>query len=140
MLEIEVEPVELALPEFAIFAEPVARRLECFGLEPRVAMLSFSNFGDAPHPQSKKVQDAAAMVQRLRPDLMIDGEMQANVALDVPLVSGSQTLSIEGSVEGLGGDVIVGHAQAALIPADFMLGVAPEKTLVGTGELPRLDS
>jgi malate dehydrogenase (oxaloacetate-decarboxylating)(NADP+) len=45
-------------------------------------MLSFSNFGDAPHPHSKKVQEATAMVQRLRPDLMIDGEMQANVALD----------------------------------------------------------
>jgi malate dehydrogenase (oxaloacetate-decarboxylating)(NADP+) len=52
------------------------------GLEPRIAMLSFSNFGDAPHPFSKKVAEATALVQRQRPDLMIDGEMQANLALD----------------------------------------------------------
>ena len=51
------------------------------GIEPRVAMLSFSNFGDAPHPSSNKVRDATAIVKKLRPDLMIDGEMQANVAL-----------------------------------------------------------
>ena len=51
-------------------------------LEPRVAMLSFSNFGDAPHPQSLKVAAAVALVKARRPELMIDGEMQANVALD----------------------------------------------------------
>ena len=45
-------------------------------------MLSFSNFGDAPHPQSKKVAEATAKVKRTAPELMIDGEMQANVALD----------------------------------------------------------
>ena len=52
------------------------------GIEPRVAMLSFSNFGDAPHPQSKKVAEAVALVQAQCPELMIDGEMQANIALD----------------------------------------------------------
>ncbi|MGH9005489.1 MAG: phosphate acyltransferase, partial [Acidimicrobiia bacterium] len=46
------------------------------------AMLSFSNFGDAPHPSSIKVSRATAFVRALRPDIIIDGEMQANVALD----------------------------------------------------------
>lgn len=46
-------------------------------------MLSFSNFGDAPHPESLKVAAATAMIKQRRPDLMVDGEMQANVALDV---------------------------------------------------------
>jgi malate dehydrogenase (oxaloacetate-decarboxylating)(NADP+) len=76
---INIDPNAETLAEIAMLAADAVHEL---GLEPRVAMLSFSNFGDAPHPHSKKVQEATAMVQRLRPDLMIDGEMQANVALD----------------------------------------------------------
>ena len=44
-------------------------------------MLSFSNFGDAPHPHQRKVSEATARVKRLRPDLQVEGEMQADVAL-----------------------------------------------------------
>jgi malate dehydrogenase (oxaloacetate-decarboxylating)(NADP+) len=76
---INIDPDAETLAEIAMLAADAVHEL---GLEPRVAMLSFSNFGDAPHPHSKKVQEATAMVQRQRPDLMIDGEMQANVALD----------------------------------------------------------
>ncbi len=45
-------------------------------------MLSFSNFGDAPHPESVKVAKATALVKERCRYLMVDGEMQANVALD----------------------------------------------------------
>jgi malate dehydrogenase (oxaloacetate-decarboxylating)(NADP+) len=76
---INIEPNAEELAEIALLAADAVAEL---GLEPRVAMLSFSNFGDAPHPASKKVADATAAVQRQRPTLMIDGEMQANVALD----------------------------------------------------------
>jgi malate dehydrogenase (oxaloacetate-decarboxylating)(NADP+) len=76
---INIEPDAETLAEIAILA---AEAVAGFGIEPRVAMLSFSNFGDAPHPQSRKVADAVALIQARRPDLMIDGEMQANVALD----------------------------------------------------------
>ncbi len=76
---INIEPDADTLAEIAILAADTVSDL---GIEPRVAMLSFSNFGDAPHPASRKVADATAKVKRLRPDLMIDGEMQANVALD----------------------------------------------------------
>jgi malate dehydrogenase (oxaloacetate-decarboxylating)(NADP+) len=76
---INIDPDAETLAEIAMLAADAVQEL---GLEPRVAMLSFSNFGDAPHPHTKKVQEATAMVQRLRPDLMIDGEMQANVALE----------------------------------------------------------
>ncbi len=76
---INIQPDAATLAEIAVLAaETVAE----FGLEPRVAMLSFSNFGDAPHPESTKVAEAVALVQARRPDLMIDGEMQANVAVD----------------------------------------------------------
>jgi malate dehydrogenase (oxaloacetate-decarboxylating)(NADP+) len=76
---INIEPDEDTLAEIAILAADAVQDL---GIEPRVAMLSFSNFGDAPHAASRKVANATAKVKRLRPDLMIDGEMQANVALD----------------------------------------------------------
>jgi malate dehydrogenase (oxaloacetate-decarboxylating)(NADP+) len=76
---INIDPNADELAEIALLATDAVTEL---GLEPRVAMLSFSNFGDAPHPQSRKVAEATAKVQKLRPDLMIDGEMQANVALD----------------------------------------------------------
>jgi malate dehydrogenase (oxaloacetate-decarboxylating)(NADP+) len=76
---INIEPDAESLAEIAILAADAVSEL---GLEPRVAMLSFSNFGDAPHPASKRVAEATAIAQRLRPDLVIDGEMQANVALD----------------------------------------------------------
>jgi len=76
---INIEPDEDTLAEIAMLAADAVQDL---GIEPRVAMLSFSNFGDAPHEASRKVANATAKVKRLRPDLMIDGEMQANVALD----------------------------------------------------------
>jgi malate dehydrogenase (oxaloacetate-decarboxylating)(NADP+) len=76
---INIEPDEDTLAEIAILAADAVQDL---GIEPRIAMLSFSNFGDAPHPASRKVANATAKVKKLRPDLMIDGEMQANVALD----------------------------------------------------------
>ncbi|MFZ5896720.1 MAG: NADP-dependent malic enzyme [Myxococcota bacterium] len=76
---INIQPDAETLAEIAILAAETVAEL---GLEPRVAMLSFSNFGDAPHPESKKVAEAVAMVKERWPDLMIDGEMQANVALD----------------------------------------------------------
>jgi phosphate acetyltransferase len=51
------------------------------GEEPRVAMLSFSTRGSASHPDVEKVIAATAEARRLRPDLMIDGEMQADAAI-----------------------------------------------------------
>jgi malate dehydrogenase (oxaloacetate-decarboxylating)(NADP+) len=74
-----IAPDAETLAEIALLAAEAVTEL---GLEPRVAMLSFSNFGDADHPESKKVAEATALVKHRRPDLMIDGEMQANVALD----------------------------------------------------------
>jgi malate dehydrogenase (oxaloacetate-decarboxylating)(NADP+) len=76
---INIQPDAETLAEIAILA---AERVIELGIEPRVAMLSFSNFGDAPHPESIKVARATAIVKERRPTLMVDGEMQANVALD----------------------------------------------------------
>jgi malate dehydrogenase (oxaloacetate-decarboxylating)(NADP+) len=66
------------LAEIAILAADFAKTLD---LNPRVAMLSFSNFGSTPHEFSYKVRDAVQIVQQRRPDLVIDGEMQADTAV-----------------------------------------------------------
>ena len=75
---VNVEPDAEGLAETAILAAEAARR---FGLEPRVAMLSFSNFGSVDHRLVRLVQDATRLVRERVPDLVIDGEMQADTAV-----------------------------------------------------------
>jgi len=51
------------------------------GLEPKVAMLSFSTMGSANHELVDKVREATALAKKLRPDLAIDGELQLDAAI-----------------------------------------------------------
>ena len=74
---VNIEPTAEDLAEIAIQAAEKARR---FSQEPRVAMLSFSNFGSTRHPWSDKVRRAVDLVRQRAPGLMIDGEMQADTA------------------------------------------------------------
>ncbi len=76
---VNIEPDAEALVEIARLTAQVARRFE---VEPRVALLSFSNFGSVDHPHSRKVAQAVEILHRLEPSLMVDGEMQAQAALD----------------------------------------------------------
>ena len=75
---VNVDPNADELAEIAVMTAEVVKR---FNLEPRIAMLSFSNFGDTRLPQSSKVQEAVKIAHKLDPDLIIDGEVQADVAL-----------------------------------------------------------
>ncbi|MEZ4616259.1 MAG: phosphate acyltransferase [Caldilineaceae bacterium] len=78
-----IEPTAEQLATIALNAADVAKE---FDVEPRIAMLSFSNFGSTPHPQSFKMEEATEIVKRARPDLQIDGEMQADVAVVAELM------------------------------------------------------
>ena len=62
-------------------AEMTAETAKRFGIEPRIAMLSFSNFGSTYHPDQYKVQKAVEALKAKRPDLVVEGEMQADVAV-----------------------------------------------------------
>ena len=75
---VNIDPTAEDLAEIASLAADFAKQLE---IEPRVAFLSFSNFGSAPHPLSAKVQDAVRITKMRRPDLVVDGEMQADTAV-----------------------------------------------------------
>jgi malate dehydrogenase (oxaloacetate-decarboxylating)(NADP+) len=75
---VNIEPTPEELAEIAICAARTARR---FGIEPRVAMLSFSNFGSARHPFVTRVQQATELAKKKDPNLMIDGEIMADTAV-----------------------------------------------------------
>jgi malate dehydrogenase (oxaloacetate-decarboxylating)(NADP+) len=75
---VNIDPSAEDLAEIARLAADFARQL---GLEPRVALLSFSNFGSTPHPLSQKVRNALEIIRSKSPDFEVDGEMQADSAV-----------------------------------------------------------
>jgi malate dehydrogenase (oxaloacetate-decarboxylating)(NADP+) len=87
---VTIEPTAEELAETAILT---AEQAEHFDIEPKVAMLSFSNFGSAKHPLTEKVKKATALVKAQAPNLIIDGEIQANVALDPDLIEAQYPFS-----------------------------------------------
>ncbi|MBC6936151.1 MAG: NADP-dependent malic enzyme [Chloroflexi bacterium] len=80
---VNIDPDAETLSEIAILAADFARTLE---IEPQVAMLSFSNFGSTPHPSSDKVRHAVELVRQKRPDIPVEGEMQADTAVVTDIV------------------------------------------------------
>ena len=68
--------------ELAKIAQMTANTSKLFGLEPVIALLSFSNFGSSRFPQAKKVSQAVAMLHRSNPELMVDGPVQSDFALN----------------------------------------------------------
>lgn len=87
---VNIEPSAEDLAEIAVLAADFTARLH---LTPRVAMLSFSNFGSVQHPLASKVRRATELVRARRPDLAVDGEMQADVAVVPELLEGRFSFS-----------------------------------------------
>ena len=73
-----IDPDSETLAEIASATAGFVWRL---GLEPRVALLSFSNFGSVKHPAAEKVRRAVDLLHEREPDLQVDGEMQADTAV-----------------------------------------------------------
>jgi len=80
---VNIEPTAEDLAEIASLAADFAKRLE---IDPRVAFLSFSNFGSTPHPLSDKVRRAVELTKSRRPELLVDGEMQADTAVVADII------------------------------------------------------
>ncbi len=80
--------VDPTAEELAEMAEMTAEGVRHFGITPKVAMLSHSNFGSSDDVSAQKVRDAVKILQETSPDLMVEGEMHADTALD-PLLRDS---------------------------------------------------
>ena len=76
---INIDPSAEDLAKIALMT---ARTVQMFGMQPVIAMISFSNFGSSPSPRSTKVRDAVALLHESHPELLVDGELQTDFALN----------------------------------------------------------
>jgi malate dehydrogenase (oxaloacetate-decarboxylating)(NADP+) len=81
---VNIDPSSEDLAQIALLAAEMA---EFFDLQPRVAMLSFSNFGNTRHPDAKRVESAVRIVRERKPELVVDGEMQADTAVSEDIMN-----------------------------------------------------
>jgi malate dehydrogenase (oxaloacetate-decarboxylating)(NADP+) len=80
---VNIDPTAEQLAQIGFAASRIARTM---GIEPRVAMLSFSNFGSVRHPEAEKMAKAAHLLRQRDPSLVVEGEMQADTALDREII------------------------------------------------------
>ncbi|HJU82729.1 MAG TPA: NADP-dependent malic enzyme [Holophagaceae bacterium] len=80
-----VDPSSEELAEIALLTAGLVERH--FGMEPKVAMLSYSNFGSVDDVRGRKVKRAVELVKAQRPDLHCDGEIQADTALSAEILA-----------------------------------------------------
>ena len=80
---VNIDPTAEELAEIALLTADAVRR---FDIEPRLALISFSNFGSNTHASALKVKKAVELLQKARPGLPVDGEMQADYAVVAELL------------------------------------------------------
>ena len=85
------DPSPEDLADIAVMASEVARK---FGQEPRVAFVSFSNFGTSNHPSAVKMREALRILQERKPDLLAEGEGHADVLLNLNLLKEMYPFSV----------------------------------------------
>jgi malate dehydrogenase (oxaloacetate-decarboxylating)(NADP+) len=71
--------------ELAKIAQMTAYTMKMFGMEPVMAMISYANFGSSKHDRARKVREAVALLHRTHPDLVVDGEVQMDFALNMEM-------------------------------------------------------
>jgi malate dehydrogenase (oxaloacetate-decarboxylating)(NADP+) len=114
---VNIEPTAEDLAEIAICTADMARR---FNVWPRVAMLSFSNFGSTRHPLSEKVRRAVEIVRSREPLLMIDGEMQADTAVTPGIIDETYPFS---TLKGGANVLIFPNLEAGNIAYKLLAGI-----------------
>ncbi len=104
-----------------------AKEVQQFNIVPRIAMLSYSNFGSSPTPEAILVRDAVARVKQMAPDLMVDGEVQASLAFNAEILKDNYPFSdlVQGGVNTL----IFPNLSAGNIAYNLLMEVAGFDTI-----------
>lgn len=122
---INEDPSAEQLAEITLMAaEEVAR----FGIEPKIALLSHSNFGSSRSVSAKKMQDTLALLQQKAPQLNIDGEMHGDCALDPKL---RQTIMPYSTLEGEANLLVFPNIDAANIAYNLLKTAAGGNIAIG---------
>ncbi len=120
---VNIDPTAEDLVEIALCTADVARR---FDVVPRVALLSFSTFGSTSHPQCEKMRKAVELLHKADPTLMVDGEMQADVAVTPSILEQTYPFS---TLKGGANVLIFPNLAAANIAYKLLLKIGGVETL-----------
>jgi malate dehydrogenase (oxaloacetate-decarboxylating)(NADP+) len=88
---VNIEPTAEDLAEIALLTAERVKRIDVI---PRIAMLSFSNFGSTQHPLTEKVRKATEIIKQRDPNLIVDGEMMADTAMSSEMLNELYPFSI----------------------------------------------
>jgi malate dehydrogenase (oxaloacetate-decarboxylating)(NADP+) len=121
---VNVDPTAPQIAEMTVLAAEEVRR---FGITPKVALLSHSNFGASNSPSARKMREALALIRERAPNLEVDGEMHADAALREALRDGLVT---DSPLRGSANLLVMPSLDAANI-ALTLLNAASEALLVG---------
>ncbi|MGV2291190.1 NADP-dependent malic enzyme [Trinickia sp. YCB016] len=122
---VNVDPTPEELAEITIMAAEEVRR---FGIEPKIALLSHSNFGTSNAPCAQKMRDTLALLKERAPDLQIDGEMHGDVALDANL---RKEVLPDSTLEGDANLLILPNIDAANISYNLLKTAAGNNIAIG---------
>lgn len=122
---VNVDPTPEQLAEITIMAAEEVRR---FGIEPKVALLSHSNFGTSNAPSAQKMRDTPALLKERAPELTVDGEMHGDVALDAAL---RKEILPESTLEGDANLLVLPNIDAANIAYNLLKTAAGNNIAIG---------
>ena len=121
---VNFDPTAEQLADIAIL---VAEKVKSYNIEPKIAMLSFSNFGGTQHPSAAKMAKATELVKKRAPHLMVDGEMMADTAVSTEILESLYPFS---SLKGSANVLICPNLESSNI-AYKLLGKLGGAELVG---------
>ncbi|MGF6442316.1 NADP-dependent malic enzyme [Paraburkholderia youngii] len=122
---VNVDPTPEELAEITIMAAEEVRR---FGIEPKVALVSHSNFGSSNAPSAQKMRDTLEILRDRAPELQIDGEMHGDVALDSNL---RREVLPDSTLEGDANLLVLPNIDAANIAYNLLKTAAGNNIAIG---------
>ncbi|MFL9905194.1 NADP-dependent malic enzyme [Paraburkholderia sp. RL17-337-BIB-A] len=122
---VNVDPTPEQLAEITIMAAEEVRR---FGIEPKVALVSHSNFGSSNAPSAQKMRDTLAILRERAPELQVDGEMHGDLALDANL---RREILPDSTLEGDANLLVLPNIDAANISYNLLKTAAGNNIAIG---------